>query len=432
MHEHQLWPFQRDAVDQLLAFNRDCLLADEPGLGKTATAIEYMNRLRPCFVLIVCPASLRLVWKQELSVWQKVIPAALDIMSYDEAVRQTPTSTHDLVIFDEAHYLKNPEAKRTQVCLGIKSRKGPQLPPIQSRRRLFLTGTPVVNRPIEMYPMLSAMGLPLGWMEYGIQFCGGKRIPIKWKNGRPVKFAWDFSGASNLDVLAESLRKHVMVRRTKAEMLTQLPPKTRTIIEIEAPHGETASFRKSVNAVFDSFSSADAALDALAKIAFTGLSTERKEVALHKLPYILDYLVNVLLEEEDKVVVMAYHREVIEALEVALIAKGIPTVKIYGGMSDKQKDESVQRFQTGDARVFAGQIQAAGVGITLDAASTVLFAELDWVPGNVIQAEDRVHRGNQRKHCRILHVVLKDSVDGRIVRALVDKQENITKLEGQK
>ena len=98
-------------------------------------------------------------------------------------------------------------------------------------------------------------------------------------------------------------------------------------------------------------------------------------------------------------------------------------------MSDRQKNESVLRFQMDPAvRVFIGQITAAGTGLTLTAANTVLFAELDWVPGNVTQAEDRCHRMGQRDTVRVLHVVLRNSVDGMMVRALVEKQKIIERV----
>ena len=97
-------------------------------------------------------------------------------------------------------------------------------------------------------------------------------------------------------------------------------------------------------------------------------------------------------------------------------------------MSDKEKDAAVREFQNGSARVFVGQITAAGTGLTLTAAKTILFAELDWVPGNVTQAEDRCHRLGQTDPVRIIHLVAKDSVDARMVHALVDKQSTIERI----
>lgn len=145
------------------------------------------------------------------------------------------------------------------------------------------------------------------------------------------------------------------------------------------------------------------------------------------MPHVLSFLKETLLEEAEKVVVFAYHKEIIDKLYDAL--KTFTPVKLYGGMSDRQKNESVLRFQTDPAvRVFIGQITAAGTGLTLTAANTVLFAELDWVPGNVTQAEDRCHRMGQRDTVRILHIVLRNSVDGRMVRALVEKQKIIERV----
>ena len=142
-----------------------------------------------------------------------------------------------------------------------------------------------------------------------------------------------------------------------------------------------------------------------------------------KLPYVLDFL-NDLLEEEEKVVVFAHHRDVIDAI----VKAGENRVALVGGMTEKQKDAAVQAFQNGPARVFVGQIVAAGTGLTLTAARTVLFAELDWVPGNVTQAEDRCHRIGQKDTVRVFHLVAEGSIDARIVRAIVDKQQIIKEI----
>jgi SNF2 family DNA or RNA helicase len=168
---------------------------------------------------------------------------------------------------------------------------------------------------------------------------------------------------------------------------------------------------------------AESLVDDGAPVGFAGLSTYRLEQAKRKLPYVLNYIEN-LLEENEKVVCFAYHREIIEAIH----SHFADSVLLYGGMSDKEKDASVQAFQNGDAKLFIGQVTAAGTGITLTASSTVVFAELDWVPGNVIQAEDRCHRMGQRDNVLVIHLVLKDSIDSRIVQALVRKQQIIEEV----
>ena len=416
--QRTLRPYQAQGVEKLIELTEKrnaAILADEPGLGKTIQVAEYINRTHPAGpVLIVCPASLRLNWEKELSVWMAWRPFTLDIVSYEavateKVILSSLYSSYSLVVFDEAHYLKNPAAKRTKACLAI-----------PADIRLFLTGTPVVNRPMDLFPILSSIGMKLSKKEFGKRYCNGHLVQIRWK---PRKFAWDFSGASRTDELNAALRKHCMVRRTKAEVLTELPAKIRQVIELDIPHGESKALRDAVNRMFDGMKSAAENLSELKRIAFEELAAARLENARHKLPYVLDYLRD-LLEEESQVVVFAHHREIVDA-----IAEAIPgAVKLYGGMTDRQKDAAVTAFQSGKAPVFAGQIQAAGVGLTLTAARTVLFAELDWVPGNVIQAEDRCHRLGQADTVRVIHLVAKESVDARMVRALVDKQNIIERI----
>jgi len=418
-----LRPYQEQGVRLLLdklEARHGALLADAPGLGKTATSIEVANRLAertkgPKFsVLIVCPASLRLNWERELSMWVRLLFKYASFLhetqTYGEIVRgKQQRKTYDLIIFDEAHYLKNPEAKRTKACLSL-----------AADYRLFLTGTPVVNRPMELFPVLKSLGLKMSHVQFGIRYCGGRLINVPIRGGHGKRKAWDFTGASHTDELNKALRESIMVRRTKEEVLTELPAKIRQVIAMDFKSGESESFRQR----FASLSLAADVLEEVKKTSFEELAKERYNVALAKVPYVQDFIDD-LLEEEEKVVVFAHHRDVVKAL-----AHGNDRVMLYGGMTEKQKDEAVQAFQNGSARVFVGQITAAGVGLTLTAARTVVFAELDWVPGNVTQAEDRCHRIGQHDTVRVFHIVAEGSIDARLVRAIVDKQsviEEITK-----
>ncbi len=215
------------------------------------------------------------------------------IKSYEQVVSEQDellSRKFAIAVFDEAHYLKNPAAKRTKACLALKA-----------GTPLFLTGTPGVNRPMDLYPILSAIGIKLSRTQFGERYCNGHLVQIRWK---PRKFAWDFSGASHTEELNTALRKHCMVRRTKAEVLTELPAKIRQVIELDIPHGESKALRDAVNRMFDGMKSAAENLSELKKIAFEELAAARLENAHHKLPYVLDYLKD-LLEEESQVVVFA-------------------------------------------------------------------------------------------------------------------------------
>ena len=407
--KNQLRPYQIEGVERLISFDHDAILADEPGLGKTIQVAHYINLTKPFTALIVCPASLRLNWRHELDKWLDSA-LCLDILSYEGATKLSTDFKYDLIVFDEAHYLKNPKAARTKAGLSL-----------PAFRRLFLTGTPIVNKPMDMYPILKAIGLNMSMSGFGKRYCNGHLKRIRHK---PYpKYAWDFSGASNTEELHKLLVDNVMVRRRKKDVLTELPAKVRQVIEIDTPHGDDPELKKVLVQKYGSLTAAAEALIDDGGIAFGDLSRYRLEQAKHKLPYVINYLDN-LMEETDKVVVFAYHREIIEALQTQYPA----AVHLYGGMSDKEKDAAVTSFQQGDAPLFIGQITAAGTGITLTASSTVVFAELDWVPGNVIQAEDRCHRMGQTDNVHIVHLVLKDSIDCRMVQALVRKQQIIEEV----
>lgn len=409
MSEKSLRSYQIKGVKRLLEITgrrNAALLADEPGLGKTIQVAEFINQARPHRALVVCPASLRVNWRNELSVWLRYIPETLAVVSYEALVSgKFKNEQFDLAVFDEAHYLKNPSAKRTKACLKL-----------NAATRLFLTGTPVVNRPIDIFPILQSCGMKLTKTEFGKRYCDGKLVVIRW---RPKKYAWDFSGASNVEELNASLRKHLMVRRTKREVLTELPKKIRQVVELaDRTLPENGAL---VKAMFSGFTSAAAHVSSSESITFDELSAARLELARAKLPDVIAFASD-LLEEEPKLVIFAHHREIIEALAGHF---GECAVRLYGGMTDRQKNAAVEAFQHGDKKVFVGQISAAGTGLTLTAAKTVLFAELDWVPGNIIQCEDRCHRFGQTEPVRIFHLTAAGSTDAKMIHALVDKQKII-------
>lgn len=414
----KLRSYQEEGVSALLPILRErgaAILADEPGLGKTAQALNTAVQINCDRLLVVCPASLRSNWDAEAQNWLADTGIQTQIVSYGElALGRSEDYSCDMVVFDEAHYLKNPDAKRTKKSLNL-----------QAKYRLFLTGTPIVNRPMDIYPILRSMGLKLSRVDYGKEFCDGKLVQISWQ---PKRFVWDFTGASNLDVLQSNILSRVMVRRRKSQVLTELPEKIRQVIIYSDSQAacfdvRTPELTKLAARLFDSLEAyVEDGTQTVDKVDFTTLSSERLKLAVNKLPTVLAQA-ELLLQEEDKLVIFAHHREVIELLSEGLSL--YRPVTLQGGMTDGEKNKAVKDFQEGESRVFIGQIQTAGVGLTLTAASTVLFAELDWVPGNVTQAEDRVHRLGQKQPVRIFHVVFAGTIEERVVEALVRKQKII-------
>ncbi len=402
-------------------------------------------------VVVICPASLRINWKRELTKWLvrkftigvvndgKTWPSMADIVicNYDVAAKHKAAlqaGSWDLLISDESHLMKSPDAARTVAILGRKqSKKHEAVAPIPARRKVFLTGTPIPNRPVEGWWAVEQLGVMNSFFAFATKYCAAK------KNC----FGWDFTGSSNLAELQEKLRAGGMIRRLKADVLKELPPKRRCVIEL--PANGTA---KVVKAEADAWADHEATIDALrvavelakasespedyreavlrlnkaTQVAFTDMSKRRHDTAVAKVPYVVEHLRGII-EQDRKVICFVHHKDVADAI----MGEFPEAVKVTGEVSMPDRQAAVDRFQTDpNCLLFVGNIQAAGVGLTLTASSHVVFAELDWVPGNVTQAEDRCHRIGQNDSVLIEHLVLEGSMDARMATALIAKQSVIT------
>lgn len=450
-----LFPYQEEGAKFILS-KRSVLLADDMGLGKTAQVLAAINSDESIHrVLVVCPASVKLNWVREAKRWltrefsvrylsgKSPEPLAFDgndlyIINYDIVSSwSSELSKHewDLLVLDESHYLKNPKAKRTKALLGESIGKGE--PPIRARKRVALTGTPIVNRPVEAWPILAWLE-PDKWgnfWAYAKKYCGA------YHNG----WGWDFSGATNLDDLNRRLKATVMLRRTKGEVLKELPEKIRQVLELPA-NGASDLIRREQevwNQLQDEIYKARAALEvaraesdeafsqALANLnrvilaGFSEISKLRHELALAKVDASVEHIRDVL-ESRDKVVVWVHHRDVAEALRSGLT--DFNPVMVLGGTSAESRAEAVRRFQEDPSvRVFIGGITAAAEGITLTAADVAVFVELDWRPGKLLQAEDRIHRIGQTRGVLIQYLVFDGSLDAVMAHKVAQKMEVIAK-----
>lgn len=428
-------PYQRAAIAFGLP-RPNVLLADEMGLGKTIEALGIVNADPDARrVLIVCPASLKLNWARECERWLvepgevgvagKKFPTGADvvIVNYDilGKWKQQLAGAWDVLVADECHYVKNKDAKRSKALYAI-----------EARRKLFLTGTPILNRPMELWAIVSFLApgeFPKFW-DFAKRYCN----PIK------NNFGWEFVGATNLDELHERLSGTIMVRRTKAEVLPDLPPKRRQVIELASEHaagliaveaGAWEEHRRrlgELRALRKAGSGSEAQLEALragVNAAFGELAKLRQDTALAKVPLVIEHVKGVL-EEAGKVVLFAHHRAVIAELAEPF---GDAAVTLTGDHSSAQRQAAVDRFQEDPScRLFIGSITAAGFGLTLTASSNVVFAELDWVPAHLTQAEDRTHRIGQKESVLVQHLVLEDSLDARMVGTLLKKQRVIDQV----
>lgn len=458
-------PFQRAGIAYGLT-HQNVLIADEMGLGKTIQALGIINNdasIRT--VLCLVPASLRVNWRREAEKWlvrsfsfhlisekggEVPDDATFVICNYDRLSRgglaaKLSAKAWDLIIMDEAHYLKNPKASRSKLVLGYSEKdeetgRWVRRPGIvdSCRRRVALTGSPFPNRPIEIQPLAGAL-CPAefgNFFQFGKTYCGAHQ----------TRFGWDFSGCTRPAELGEKLRQHIMVRRLKADVLTELPRKIRQIVHLD-PNGSSSLVAAEMRE-FDE-SAHQARLSALERelttldpvqnraeyervvrdmtdiegVLFSEMSRTRHRTAKAKVSAVVDYLTGEL-ESVEKIIVFAHHSkdpdDPIPALQAAF---GDAAVSVTDDTPVDARQALVDRFQTDPScRVFIGGIIAAGVGLTLTAASNVYFAELDWVPANISQAEDRAHRIGQTCTVVVKHLVFDGSLDARMAQRLVEKQ----------
>lgn len=411
-------PFQLAGIN-FLTKRDSALLADEQGLGKTIQVIGAMNIWKPNLTLVLCPASLKLNWQREIKKWAIPTPntyvvepgkmnrtlienmtGGVLIINYDMLQKLAPylqAIEWDLVVMDEAQKIKNFKAKRTKVAMKIRS-----------KRRILATGTPIENRPEEIFTLLHYLD-PKEWAsrkEFINRYCDPH---TEWFRGKPKLVT---TGASNLEELQWKLRSTLMIRRLKKHVLQDLPDKQRQVIEVSG-----------VSLKHEQEGLAGLKFVKAQTIANMGVLAQiRHDTALAKVPKVNAFLEDAL-EDGRKIVVFAHHKDVIASIynHFRTIA-----VKITGETSQKDRQKAVDDFQgNDDVKLFVGNMVAAGTGLTLTASAHVVFAELDWTPGVMAQAEDRCHRIGQKDSVLIQYLVVADSIDARLAQALVKKQDVI-------
>jgi SWI/SNF-related matrix-associated actin-dependent regulator of chromatin subfamily A-like protein 1 len=433
------------------ADRRGILLADQMGLGKTIQALGLINDQPERFggkVLVICPASLKLNWAREAEKWlikkpticiptpkkpEGIAEASLVIINYDIAGKlkeKLMAESWDLVIVDEAHALKNSKAIRTRAILGGGRERTAPLP---ARFWLMMTGTPILNRPCEMWTLLQTLdkqGLGADFFGYHRRYCDAKN------NG----FGWDFSGASNLDELQEKLRSSIMIRRLKEDVLKELPAKRRSIIPLDAAGktGRLVQAEKDLQEKAEQIAAAIRAkgtdeteaaiveqLRAAASAALEDMSRIRAELAIIKAEECAGLLTDKASSEPT--LIFCHHHASIDITVEKLRAAGLRVGKLDGRDSLAARDALVQDFQAGKLDAAVLQIHSAGVGLTLTRSRSVVFLELDWTPGKMAQAEDRVHRIGQENSVQIDYLVYDKSLDALLAKTLLKKEAVIAK-----
>ena len=417
-----LYPFQEEGVQWLIKKNGRGLIADEMGLGKTIQALAWLALnpdKRPS--VIVCPASLKFNWEAEA---RRILPtervhilegrrasgvpsANLYIINYDILpywVEALKLRRPYVLILDEVHYIKNAKTKRTKAVKKL-AKGVPHL--------IALSGTPIVNRPAEFYTILKLIDpncVPSFWF-YAKRYCG------LYHNG----FGWKYDKATNTEELHRRLNGRVMIRRTKEEVLTELPSKVRTILPVAIEN------RREYDLADHDFmqwlqekGEKKKVVETLAKIeVLKQLSVKGKLNTV--IQWIKDFL-----ETDQKLVVFATHKFVVKSLVSEFRGTA---VHIDGSTPQKERALAIRLFQKDPrVRLFVGNIQAAGVGLTLTAASNVAFVELPWTPAELEQAEDRCHRIGQKDTVNVYYLLGRDTIEEKIAWILEKKKKVLSSI----
>ena len=452
-----LFPYQVIGAE-FLAARQYALLADEMGLGKSAQAIRAAELIGARSVLVVCPASVCFNWRNE---WPRfgTVPEVLEVRSYDSVTRSPPTQAFDVAIYDEAHYLKNPDAQRTLICMTR----------VQGQRLWWLSGTPAPNHAGELWTYMRRAGrTTLHQSQWEERYCKQRAMRVTFeKFGRKQTKTVNTIEGTNEQRIPE-LRKLLdgfMLRRQKTEVMGDLPKLTHHQLKVP---GKDIPIKDYSLFLFDRWLQCDqddaklaahvqkemAALQAVLDLSqssqreqtdtgptFIGsqilhgigangtASAARRVLAMEK-AYALAEMVydEILVGAYEKIVIFCYHQCVINVFQDRLRKWGL--VSIFGKTPIDKREKHVHDFQNNPrCKVFIGQIQAAGTGINLTAANHVLMAEPSYVPGENAQAVMRCHRIGQTKPVTVRWAV-GSKLDEKIIGIVRRKTQDLVAIYG--
>jgi SWI/SNF-related matrix-associated actin-dependent regulator 1 of chromatin subfamily A len=456
----ELFPGQVDSIEAVLhglrhgavagtGTARGVLLADEMGLGKSAISIVAANAIGFGRILIVCRETLRSVWEREIRTWQSLkhpiyhlsadniglyrddflarLRCGWVICNYSivhrwPGLKDAPWA---LLICDEVTALKSHNARCTTAVFGGKY-AGKWVAPIEAHKYLVLSGTPIPNRLEELATVLETLD-PITW-DHAVD----KLVAEFFEPGATIDHNRRVSGEpKNLPILQHRLRQTLMVRHLKEDVLQDLPPQSREFVPVPLPPDSVLG--RECHKLHQQRTILLSTMEQAKK-----RRRFRKAEELHERlqglqaymahlgganSYKIDAVMAYLLAQTEKVIVFAYHRDLIDEYVTRLEQAGRKVVCLTGANS-KQSKRIVERFETDpEVQYFIGNFKVASQGITLNAASLLVFAELRWTPEEIDQASARPHRIGQDKPVRIIYFVLEDSLDPTLVAALERKSE---------
>ncbi len=419
---------QKEAIEKLAGSKR-FILADDMGLGKTTSTIIAALETGAKKILIVCPASLKINWQREIenysdrsvyisegknfSIEHDFVIVNYDILKnfYDLKDKDNSLITQgnfDLIILDEAHYVSNGQAARTKLVNSFSKK---------CERVWLLTGTPMTNRPMNYFNLLSLVESPVSqnWMAYAIRYCQGYQFMAGTRK------IWNVTGASNLEELRDRTSRQVL-RRLKTEVL-DLPEKIITPVYLRL---KSKLYEGLMGEYYDWYNKNPDESSSLT-VQFSKLMKVRQVIAEEKIKDTIELAENIL-EQDKKVIIFTNFTETLNRIADHF---GKQAVRLDGSTSKPQRQYAVDQFQDNDKiKVFVGNVKAAGVGITLTAAEAVIINDLSFVPGDLAQAEDRAYRYGQKNSVSVYYPIFDNSIEGIIYDMVNRKKQNIGTVMG--
>lgn len=426
--------YQEQGIAQMVKLKR-CINGDDPGLGKTVQSIGSMVMINEFPAVVICPATLKLNWANEIRKYSHLRCMVLDDkvkgswMRYYESglvdvfivnfeslkkyfVTKMPTTkrwTSDkielrpdwskikTIVIDESHRLKDPTTIQTKLCLRLCTGKD---------NVFLLTGTPVVNRPVDLFPQLAIMG--------HLQFFGGKKAYLD-------RYCEGGQGSNNLKELNYLLNRVCFFKRNKTDVLKELPEKQRQTLLTEISTRDEYDFAFNEFRRWLEMSGCDDKEIAkkLRGEILVKMNVLRQISARGKMKAAFEHI-NEITGSGQKVVVFATLKEIIRGVK-----EHYPhAVEIHGDISEANRAANIYKFQNDPGcNVIICNIKAAGVGITLTASSNVLFIEYPWTWADCIQCEDRTHRIGQKESVTITYLFGSGTIDERLFEIIKEKKE---------
>lgn len=420
-----------------IAGGKGAILGDEPGTGKTTQTVAVLAALRKWPVVVCCPASLKQQWLREFQLAKnppravvvsgkagKLPRAEVYIVNYDVLFAREAQFVYlnpHLYVFDEAQELRNPKATGKH-----RAASATRLVRQRANGGLLLTGTPVENRPAELWRLLH-LTEPKKWPRFG-DYAERFLKPVRGREvGRAVRST--AGRVERLNELQLELDK-TMLRRLKSEVLRDLPEKSRRTVLVQLDEAAMRIYRSAEKDVVDwlrklgKFDRADQAAKNETLVKLTAL---RRIAARGKLRKAIPYYLERWFDTTSKapLVIFGYHRDVMDGIFKITKGLGLRVASISANASSEVRQRAVDAFQQGRADVFLAPIRSAGVGLNLQRASDALFCERIWTPSGLIQAEDRVWRLGSTKPVTITYLDAANTVDEHIARVVESKQRLI-------